>query len=400
MWAREKFPQENFQPGIEGFRLAYQMRLRTAPGVVTTSDEEIGASLGYSNEEVELPDGDETRRLRELWSRVEEDYVTPSGDEIQHEMHVHKWLHELSAGFYNDLVWPSPEDLVRRGHEPGVQEASTALDKALEHHEMHQVYSRMLRRWLRKHSRPGLDTPALVGTSLYHHGAKEVGDSELHEVWRETRALAWEGMPERDSIAVRVCDYKVRHAARWASQLEGGGVIWYYHKEIGRWLHEQIRDAIWCPSESDRPGVNAMLARMTEEPEKHAGDLLICSLAHREGKNLQFLSRALVVQWPRDAKAAEQMAGRLHRNGQVADHVSIDTCHSNSHDHLSFAACINDAVYIQQTIGQRQKLVFGDHNPLPKVFHPALLRERGLQPRDLSREQREMLTERFGDWTS
>lgn len=405
-WARENFPRENFLAGVEGFRQAYNLRLVTAPGVVTTGQEEIKTSLAFANEEVPLPDAPEAVRLRELWSEVQDQYLTPSGDEIQHEMHVHKWLSELSAGFYNNLVWPPPEEWARR-RGTTLEAAHDALSRAMEHHEAHQVYSRLLRRWLKTQGRPGLDTPGLVGTSLKHHGAEHVGDGALYEAWREAKGLEFDGMPERDSIAVRVCDYKLRATGEWVGRLpkKEGAVIWYYHREVGRWLMDLLatssraRDLLWCPAEADSPGINATMARMTEDPAAHRKAVLVASLAHREGKNLQFLRHTHVVQWPRDAKAAEQMVGRLHRNGQEADHLEVHTCLSNDHDHLSFAATLNDAIYIQQTLGARQKLVYADYHPLPKVFHPALLRERGLQPKDLTQEQQQMLTERFGDWS-
>ena len=102
------------------------------------------------------------------------------------------------------------------------------------------------------------------------------------------------------------------------------------------------------------------------------------------------------MQWPRPAVDAEQILGRTHRNGQMADELIVHTNITSLFDQLNFAACLNDSLYIHQTTGNRQKLIYCNYDPLPKIFPASVLRERGLDPTLLSRKQQAELNERFG----
>ncbi len=128
--------------------------------------------------------------------------------------------------------------------------------------------------------------------------------------------------------------------------------------------------------------------------------VVIASLdAHGTGKNLQHFQHMCVVQWPRSARTAEQLLGRLHRRGQEADELPVTTCNSLLFDHMNMAACLNDALYIHQSTGDKQKLIYANYDPLPKIFPPAVLYQRGLEVEKLTAEQEAMLTEKFGGYT-
>ena len=130
---------------------------------------------------------------------------------------------------------------------------------------------------------------------------------------------------------------------------------------------------------------------------------MISQLGHHVGKNMQGevgrgFNEMLVLQWPRDASVAEQLMGRIHRTGQREEECLIHTCRTTESDHLDFAGSLNDAIYVQQSLGTGQKILYADHDPLPVVFSPEFLRERGLQPQDLTAEQRAMLQEKYGSY--
>lgn len=130
----------------------------------------------------------------------------------------------------------------------------------------------------------------------------------------------------------------------------------------------------------------------------NAHRLVVASMtAHGTGKNLQHFQHQYFVQWPRSANIAEQTLGRTHRNGQKADELVVVTNSTLFFDHLNKAACINDALYIHQTTGTRQKLIYGTYDPIPKIFPPEVLRERGLQNRILDTSQRTMMHDKFGE---
>jgi hypothetical protein len=328
-------------------------------------------------------------RTGEAHPEGEDEFLTPNGTN-RARLHTYKWCYELSAGFYNELVWPDPETLAARDGLP-LSEAQSRLERAKEHHQASQEYARGLRDFL--HDPPkGLDTPMLVGAEIARGGPR-VG-MFLSDLWHHMKGLDFEGRPERDSRVVRVCDFKIRHAVKWAQSLKGeGGILWVHHQEMGRWVLEALENA-GLPALECAAG-QAGNTRICDP--KNADKLCVTSMpAHGLGKNLQHFKNQLFVQWPRPAKDAEQIVGRTHRKGQNADELLVHTCHTLPWEHVLYAATLSDATYIQQTTGMRQKLIFGTHTPMPRIYSQEFLREKGFQPKPLNPEQIKFFEERFG----
>lgn len=404
-----------------GFRKAYRLRLKTAPGVVATGDAEIKPSLILHNEPVkDFTQAEGWEDLDNLRRQVVESFLTPNGDEIEHQIHTYKWLYELSSGLYNELTFPEPAVLAER-ERVAPQAAEEIMDLARVHHATQQTYHSALRKWIDEHGRVNLDAPMLVGLDMSKHGAANVGSDlyrlwlDYHETQRELVSLVLEhnahtGSPRkleervrqslRDSRVVRVCPYKVDHAVDWVRsrpKKNPGCILWYKHHGIGEWLIERLRAAgvapVHCPAGDE---ANALLE--TSRLHEIADRAIVASYpAHGVGKNLQLLNQQLFVQWPRSAKDAEQTLGRMHRNRQEAAEVWAHTCNTTEFDQQNFAATLNDALYVHQTTGSRQKLIYATYSPgLPKVFPSAVLRERGFQNKKLSPEQQALMDERFG----
>lgn len=403
-WARTWFPSESYSNDKTGFRKAYRLRLTSAPGVVSSGVEDLGVSLTVKTEPVEGESRPGWSDLQDLIKQVEELWVTPNGDEIEHAFHTYKWMHELSAGFYNLLEWPEPGDLARRRN-IGIEQSTALVMAAKAHHEARQEYARKLRDWLGKYARDGLDTPLLVGANMSRVGPEDVG-RDLFDPWQTMKDLEPAAVPpwdkrervlERDSQAVQVCDYKVRAAIEWAQKLKGGGIIWFHHIELGEWLRQLAHEAglnyLHCPA--GKPA-NAALADLS-----NADRIVIASIsAHGQAKELQHFQHQYVLQWPRSAKTAEQLLGRCHRKGQEADELVVVKNDSIPWDTWNFATCLNNSLYIQQTLGAAQKLVYCGYDPMPKIFPPEILRERGFDNvRRLDREGRELMVDLFGDFS-
>lgn len=400
-WAKRVDPDRKFKFNVSGFRDAYRLRLTTAPGVEATGDNEIGVSFGIENRPVENPDTyTGWEQLEGLIDQVQEEYITPNGDEIDHAIHTFKWLYELSAGFYNELVWPTPEALCKKRN-IAEDAAKDLLDRAMDHHAAQQIYYSLLRKFLQR-SPIGMDTPMEVARMI-NQEPKRIRDPQLIEAYWSMKNLEFEDMPKRDSRAVRVCSFKIDNAVKFAKAHLGekpheGCILWVHHQEVGRWLCDALRkegiEPIYAPA-----GRNDQLTAVGDPKSGGLGDRVVVASveAHKEGKNLQAFQHQLFVQWPRPAKSAEQVLGRLHRNGQEADYVAATTCATTMFDHIMFAACLNDAIYAHQSTGQRQKMVYGTYDPLPRIFSPEFLREQGTAPKILSPEQRDMLQERFGE---
>lgn len=400
-WSRRSFPSEKLPRGIPGFRKAYKIRLNTAPGVVSTGDNEIGVSLTLRNHPVDLRPlkGDASyERLCKLEDDVVDLWRSPSGDEIEYGFHKWRYLYELTAGFYYHLRWPTPDELMQR-QRISKDEAEAYLEGALAHHDARQEYNKELRRWLEYRGRPKLDTPLLVGSNMAQHGARDVGD-ELYALWRAAKDLEFEGMPERLSEPKRVCDYKIRHAIEWAAQHSKhgrGALVWFHHDEMGNWLYEAALeadlDAIWCPSESVKRGSNAAVL-----DQANKGRILILSMGgHGTGKNMQHFEHQLLTQFPRKADLLEQVLGRTHRTGQEADELVAYYMNSRLFDHTNTSACLTDSMYIHQTTGARQKAMYATWDPPPKLFPYDFLRERGyIDVARLDAEAKAAMEDKFG----
>jgi len=382
LWA-ERLASEQMKGQTEKvdiFRAAYRVRLRSAPGVVATGDEEIGSSLVLMPFVGTCCPGEE---LIEKITDVELRWLSPSGDEISHAMHKWRYLYELSAGFYNLLRWPDKNECSR----------PDLLEQAKEHHEAQQEYHKVLRKWFNDHPHAyGLDTPLTVGKNMALYGAMNVG-KELFSLWGSMKALEHPELPQRIPEGVRVDSFKVNAAISWVSSSmlrKKGGIIWYHNQEIGRWLHELLPQALWCPAGKES---NEAIIDPTNQ-----GRFVIASMkAHGTGKNLQAWSNMFFMQWPRSAKLAEQVLGRLHRNGQKAEEVIAEIPlfrHKDVSpiDEMNMAASIVDSLYIQQTTGSRQKIIYCNWSPMPQLFPPSALRERGLK---VSRVEEKELKERF-----
>lgn len=376
-WAQSNYPDEDWtgRRGIEKARTAYRLRLTSAPGVVASGEDRPSTSLVF--EDLRAPEpGPE---LKKLLTTLREDYETPQGEPIDHAIHVYKWEFELAgAGFYNSLVWPDPEEYARTHHIP-VSESEDLLARARLHHEIQKEYRAELRDFF-KDAPIGLDQPKQVGLSIAHHGARDVGPT-LARLWQRLRDADFPGRPERLKIPVRVDDFKIRAAVAWAEGLKGqGGVIWYFNREVGRWLHEMIPDSVFCPA-----GAQRELEAIGDPVRGGKGDrVCIASIkAHGEGRNLQAFENQLFVQWPRAAPLAEQTLGRLHRTGQMADELLVHNLIGLDFDEVNRAATLADAIYIQETTGAAQKVLYADYVEMPKIFSPEILRKRGAKPLSL-----------------
>jgi len=414
-WARERFPMQHIGEDTAGFRKAFKLRLNTAPGVVATGDAEIGPSLLMDNLPVRSPEQCEGwEKLEELRRKVQEQWLTPNDDEIEHALLTYKWLYELAAGFYNELTYPD-EELFAQRERVTLEEAYTILEGARVLHACQQEFNSGMRTWIDAFGRQGLDTPLLVRSNMFKAGFRDTGH-DLYELWtswrrcRETlKQLLLDtnastmgenelkerlGRCLRDKNIVQVCPFKINHAVRWAQDLpkrDPGAIIWVKNIGVGTWLVEALReggvDPVHCPAGGSN---NEKILDPSNEKR-----VIVASMdAHGTGKNLQGFNRQLFLQWPRSAKLAEQTLGRMHRNGQKANEVWAYTVVTTEFDELCMAATLNDSLYIHQT-GGRQKLIICTYTKQPKIFPSGVMKERGFSNKILGEIDRRALEEKF-----
>lgn len=340
----------------EGLRAAYKERLTTAPGFYASKGKAIKTSLEICN----LNPGPPGETLQAMIFSTAERWVHPCGDVLSYGIELHATLRELSAGFYYDRVWPMDHPLV---------------DQAIARHEAGQEYRKELRVFFNSTRLPreGLDTPMAVGKWHLDHGPIRHWD-RLYELWAEWRGLDDPNLPERDSVPVRVSDYKIAHAARWARDSltkDKGVILWVEHREVAVWLLERLKSM-------NLPCIGKGAGDSWHKDDGSDDRIVVASIrAHGTGKNLQHFQKQLVVQWPRSATQTEQLLGRTHRTGQQANRLTVHTCLRTNWDHEQMACTIMDTDYMESTMTDRLKLQIADWNPLPQQFPAELLRRRG-----------------------
>jgi hypothetical protein len=356
----------------EIFREAHRYRMITSPGVIATSDQSVDCSLIIQWQEPRVPPTPEGLRMINLMKDVVKLDQTPDGDELDWAMHRFKWLWELSGGFYNSLRWPDSEKIQRK-HACTAAEADRLLAAAQYHHGLVRGYHKSLNNFLKGPHIPGCDTPLLVASCikrLIDQADAYKGPhipAHLVQAWADARNAHYPDLPERESVPVRVCRYKVDAAVAWAKENKEG-IVWYHHPEVGTWLCERLTEE----------GMTHTYAPAGENEKVFNPGLVVASMAHGTGKNLQHQCRQLFLEIRREASIMEQILGRTHRAGQMADEVYADLLISTGFDLALFNACLSDADYIQSSMGTTMKLCYATYNPVIPPTNPRLLLKLGI----------------------
>jgi len=169
---------------------------------------------------------------------------------------------------------------------------------------------------------------------------------EEYITWKKVKTLY---NPTPPTEAVMIDPFLVDDAIKRAQKYVDDGrkvIVWYESTVIGELLHEKTGWPLYGA------GTDA-------SPSKE--DVIICSMATQAtGKNLQHYNTNITTTMPTNGKLYEQKAGRTHRPGQLSDLV-IDDCYGHT-DALDKCMndVINDAMYIEDSTGQRQKILYAD----------------------------------------
>lgn len=298
-----------------GIRRAFQKRLRTAPGVVTTQTPSCEAALTITATYPTISK-EVTEALREL----ADDYILPNGLEIVDALHFHRAAAQLSNGFY--YIWDWPDDIVDE-----------------EWVEARRVWWSMCRWYLTRYAREGCDSPFLV--------EKYVQETEQSPDMFAA-LLAWNAQkhkPPPPTKPIWIDPTPVMEAFQWAMDRDSA-LVWFQSKAVGDMLEAcgmpRLTDGSQTPTYRDTPRV-----------------ALSIPIFHK-GRNLQAWDDNLVMEVPSSAATWEQLQGRTHRQGQLADEVKTSVFQHTWSLRQAFARALDRAEYIQQTTGQQQKLLLAD----------------------------------------
>lgn len=304
----------------EAAREGFRKRLVETPGVVATGSSWEGASLVVRALRPVVPKSIQihTANLFKTWSI--------GGEEIEEKMRLTEVARQLALGFYYRWVWP--KDIPDREW----LDARAAWHKAV--------------RLILQRSRAGMDSPLLVSRAVSNG---TITDDEIVGAWQ-----AWQRVKDRPTPPVEpvwIDDFAIKEALVWGKAqiaAKEPGIIWYSHTAVG----DSLSEACGGKYNVYGSGMDAGEADPAREP------VIICSIrAQGTGKNLQRYARSLVTEPPASGATMEQLLGRMHRPGQLSDDVVYDMFAHTPELEEALLRSVAGALYVQQTQGQRQKLL-------------------------------------------
>lgn len=319
---------------FDGFR----RRLTETPGFVISTASSVAVELIIE----EKPAPPLPAIIEEALGRLRKDWVRPDtmvGSEYDEElvdaMQVAKCAGELACGLFYRFKYPrhEPEALIKEW-----------LASRKDYHR--EVRSKLIDR--REH----LDSPMLCGHAAQRFWGDRPNKDDLPEWqcyswprWRAVKALV---KPETEGV--RVDDFLARDVTEWA--LANKGIVWYGMVEFGLWVSELSG----LTMHTGGPKAAQRIAAETGERS------ILCSIkSHGRGRDgLQRLyNDQLFANFPSSAKMAEQVLGRLHRQGQGAELVTALLYRHTEETKATVDQALRRAKYVERTLGAEQKLRIG-----------------------------------------
>jgi len=292
-------------------REAFKQRLIETPGVVATSDEEVGSSLLVRKHTMPLPPdvAEALLGLRDRWT-------TPAGEEITDAIDYWRKAREIACGFFYKWDWKGEPDL--------------------EWLEARAEWRAFVRRITSRSQQ--YDTEMLVANACKEG---KLNSSE-HSIWESIKHRA-----NPTTVAEWLTDDVLEDAIE---QTRGDAVLWYEHRAVGQRLGELSR---WPIFDGDSEGLVTHLLT--------GGPCIASVHAHGVGVNLQKYSQSIVLTPPSSGATWEQLLGRMHRQGQEADEVVYVVYQHTPELIEALEKAIRNADYIEKSVGQKQKLKYASY---------------------------------------
>lgn len=305
----------------ESIREAFSKRLSQTPGVILTTESAAGMPIELRLFTI-CPPASVLAAMGKLQSEWAWD-----GEEYTGALDIARLERQFTQGFFYRAIWPGKPD-----------REWTAKRNA---------WQRAIRARLTHQNRQGQDSPALL------EAMAERGE------WTPLEWLEWCEVRHRDPPgreAVEVDKYLVNIASNWRDAGESG-IIWIDSPVVGDWLQTT---GIKYYGEGADDEVNALAedcARKARLGLPGIPTIALSIRAHGTGKNLQAWARNLVLYPPASGDTWQQMIGRTHRPGQLADQVQVDVVLASDSALRAYEEAISNAKFTQQTMTEPHKLL-------------------------------------------
>ncbi len=310
----------------ESVRDGFRRRLIETPGVVASADdliEGVDLKLKTITGSPTLPPviSEALAELRHTWK-------TAWGEEVESGLALAKHARELACGFYYRWKWPN-----------NTPDKEWLYARAEWHRELRERLKR---------SKPGLDSPALIGKAIVEGNL----NSDTYWPWAQIRGRHGPDGPPVE--AVWLDSFFIGYVLEWMRQ-HPHGIAWYGYRAVGAAL---------------RAGGVPVFGRGDDFPlgADHKinvrGSFAASMKSHGTGKNLQWNHWENLIAncpsgSPSNAAMLDQTIGRTHRSGQPSQLVTVDVLLHTPELQDAWAQAIRRAEYMQGTTGASSKLLLG-----------------------------------------
>lgn len=319
---RQHDPESEEGAGIQELgRECIRRRMTETPGVVASSRNDLECRL-----QIEIVPAPDCPLIERALKEVGRKWERPDGELLTFGLEIARVTRHVRLGGFYRWVWPASVSPAQRTEWLAVRAAWRAL----------------LRAFLQRQARPGLDSPYLVESAL-RRGEDigfDVNSRAAFSEWECMRATIDLPPTEWVWISDAIIDQSV--AAIRASKPM---IVWADTVSVGEEIARKAQVPWYGAGQEAQRGILAETGNRS----------IVASIkAHGTGRNLQCFDRALVVGGPSSGAIWEQLLGRLHRPGQQAEVVTFSLL-SSFEEELKTAK--RDAKFIEHTTGNAQKLL-------------------------------------------
>jgi hypothetical protein len=309
-------------------RRAYRRRLVETPGVIATKEGFVDCSLGISAVEPRY-----NSQTEAAFENLKLNWETPDGWPISDPVTLWRHAREMALGLY--YIWdprPPKEWMAAR------KEWCATVRRIIKYKKLDSELQVAQAIASGRIDDPESERKDLAGNRL--GGTVYSNWISIRDTFKPNTVPVW-----MDHGPLEFCENWMR---------ENTGIVWVEHVFFGEALAKRTGRPFF-----HRKGEDAQ--RNLIDQSTPAGGSIIASIASNcEGRNLQAWSQNLVASPPPTGSVWEQLIARSHRDGQLADEVSVDVVLGCVQQWGGFEQARLDANYIQSTTGQLQKLNYAD----------------------------------------
>ena len=333
----ELHPSEDLHE-LERARRGVRTRLQQTAAYVATRESTLGTSL-----QIELVSPPTSKVIDEALDELRREWTTPNGDVAPTPVDTWRHARELACGFWYrwEPAAPLPWLEARRNWNKYVRHILLSSDRLDSPLQVMQAVTR-----------------GDFDGKLFSIQEGETSDGAPILVQHEPKALLARWQAVRPSFEPNnVPDWIDEQRLKWVVDrcLRGDTpcIVWVEHIAVGQKLAELSGRPFHREQGLDAEGV------MIEDRE---GQSVIASISSSgEGRNLQAWSKMFVTSCLPNGRIWEQLLGRLHRSGQLADTVEVEVMNGCAEQYQGFLQALRDATYVHQVTAQPQKLLLADY---------------------------------------